>query len=464
MSKIFAVSAERQQRFAELAGDFNPLHTNELYARKTLFGKQVVHGIHQLLFLLERAADKIDAPFSIAQIKADFNNALGVNEPFTIDVSVTGNKGTAKLCTTGGTLCTSVSFDFEEKVAAQAVPDMSFAAAEPFVPAEYDVSGLTETVGCDKNLMKELFPALAEKSSEFPLGVLLASTRIVGMKYPGLQSIYNGLTLTFEKETGSVLRYDVKRHAALNVVTVTITGEGVTGRLKTMIRPESKEQTPLKDLKALRLDGCSDQRALIIGASRGIGLQCLRLLGLSGAETLFTFFKNKQEAENIQREFSENGLTTDFIQFDVTAPSREALEYIARFRPTHLYYFATPKISIGTGALSEDRFNGFAHTYIFALDNLIKETQDLKAVFAPSSVAIDELPKDMVEYAFAKAAMEVYARWIEKSRKLRFYTPRFSRIETDQTQSVLSVPAEKAENVLNRELSIFLNQNKDDEK
>ncbi|MBR1945384.1 MAG: SDR family NAD(P)-dependent oxidoreductase, partial [Alphaproteobacteria bacterium] len=242
------------------------------------------------------------------------------------------------------------------------------------------------------------------------------------------------------------------------------TGDGVTGRLKTMIRPESKVQTPLKDLKALRLDGCSGQRALIVGASRGIGLQCLRLLGLSGAETLFTFFRNKQEAENIQSEFSENGLTTDFIQFDVTSPSREALEYIARFRPTHLYYFATPKISIGTGALSEDRFNGFAHTYIFALDNLIKETQDLKAVFAPSSVAIDELPKDMVEYAFAKAAMEVYAHWMEKSRKLRFYTPRFPRIETDQTQSVLSVPAEKAENVLSRELSIFLNQKKDDEK
>jgi len=464
MSKPFSISAERQMLFAELAGDFNPLHTNELYARKTLFGKQVVHGIHQLLFLLEKAADKINAPFSVAQIKADFSNALGVNEPFAVDVSVTENKGTAKLCTTGGTLCSSVSFDFEPKTATQTVPDMSFAVAEPLVPTEYDVSAVTETVGYDKKLMRKLFPVLAEKSAEFPLGVLLASTRIVGMKYPGLRSIYNGLMLTFEKEAGSVLRYDVKRHAALNVVVVAITGEGVTGRLKTMIRPESKVQTPLKDLKALRLDGCSGQRALIVGASRGIGLQCLRLLGLSGAETLFTFFRNKQEAENIQSEFSENGLTTDFIQFDVTSPSREALEYIARFRPTHLYYFATPKISIGTGALSEDRFNGFAHTYIFALDNLIKETQDMKAVFAPSSVAIDELPKDMVEYAFAKAAMEVYAHWMEKSRKLRFYTPRFPRIETDQTQSVLSVPAEKAENVLSRELSIFLNQKKDDEK
>ena len=99
MSKPFSISAERQQQFAELAGDFNPLHTNELYARKTLFGKQVVHGIHQLLFLLERAADKIDAPFSIAQIKADFNNALGVNEPFTMSHTPSVSTTTFASCT-----------------------------------------------------------------------------------------------------------------------------------------------------------------------------------------------------------------------------------------------------------------------------------------------------------------------------------------------------------------------------
>ena len=459
MSGTFAISAERQRRFAGLAGDFNPLHTDELYARKTLFGKQVVHGIHQLMFLLERAAEKIDGPFFPVQIKADFNNALGVDEPFTVELAIAQSKGTATLRTTDGTVCTTASFDFETEGGTGNVPDASFPETRPAVPEEFDVSGVTETVGYDKRLMKDLFPALSEKGAEFPSGVLLASTRVVGMKYPGLQSIYNGLTLTFEKKAGSRLTYDVKRHAALNAVVVTITGDGVKGRLKTMIRPASKEQTPLKELASLRLEGCAGQRALIVGGSRGIGLQCLRLLGLSGAETLFTCFKNKSDAESVRNEFSGNGLKTDFIQFDVNAPSPEALERIFLFRPTHLYYFATPKISAGTGVLSEDRFNAFARTYIFALEALIKAggMNELKGVFAPSSVAIDELPKDMVEYAFAKAAMEVFARWVEKSRRLRFYAPRFPRIETDQTQNVLNVPAEKAENVLIRELSIFLN-------
>jgi 3-hydroxybutyryl-CoA dehydratase len=32
-------------RFAEITGDYNPLHMNEEYAKKTMFGKRVAHGI-----------------------------------------------------------------------------------------------------------------------------------------------------------------------------------------------------------------------------------------------------------------------------------------------------------------------------------------------------------------------------------------------------------------------------------
>jgi 3-hydroxybutyryl-CoA dehydratase len=32
-------------RFAEITGDFNPLHMNDEYAKKSMFGKRVAHGI-----------------------------------------------------------------------------------------------------------------------------------------------------------------------------------------------------------------------------------------------------------------------------------------------------------------------------------------------------------------------------------------------------------------------------------
>ncbi len=33
------------QKFAEVSGDFNPLHLDEEYARRTIFGSRIAHGI-----------------------------------------------------------------------------------------------------------------------------------------------------------------------------------------------------------------------------------------------------------------------------------------------------------------------------------------------------------------------------------------------------------------------------------
>ena len=47
MSREFSVSIneEMAEKFADLSGDFNPLHMDESYAKNTKFGKRVVHGM-----------------------------------------------------------------------------------------------------------------------------------------------------------------------------------------------------------------------------------------------------------------------------------------------------------------------------------------------------------------------------------------------------------------------------------
>ena len=42
-----------QEDFAILSGDYNPMHLDPLIARRTLFGKPVVHGVHVVLWVLD---------------------------------------------------------------------------------------------------------------------------------------------------------------------------------------------------------------------------------------------------------------------------------------------------------------------------------------------------------------------------------------------------------------------------
>jgi acyl dehydratase len=46
-------SPSDQARFAALSGDFNPIHVDEVAARRTVIGAPVVHGVHLLCWALE---------------------------------------------------------------------------------------------------------------------------------------------------------------------------------------------------------------------------------------------------------------------------------------------------------------------------------------------------------------------------------------------------------------------------
>lgn len=39
------INEELEESFAKISGDFNPLHTNDEYAKTTKFGKRVCHGM-----------------------------------------------------------------------------------------------------------------------------------------------------------------------------------------------------------------------------------------------------------------------------------------------------------------------------------------------------------------------------------------------------------------------------------
>ncbi|MBM3956917.1 MAG: MaoC family dehydratase [Gemmatimonadetes bacterium] len=50
------VTAERVEAYAEAAGDFNPIHMDEEFARTTQFGRRIGHGMLILAFVSEMMA------------------------------------------------------------------------------------------------------------------------------------------------------------------------------------------------------------------------------------------------------------------------------------------------------------------------------------------------------------------------------------------------------------------------
>lgn len=44
-TSIFTVTEKMIQQFAELSGDYNPVHMDEEFAKKTRFGKRIAHGM-----------------------------------------------------------------------------------------------------------------------------------------------------------------------------------------------------------------------------------------------------------------------------------------------------------------------------------------------------------------------------------------------------------------------------------
>lgn len=454
------VNIDNVINFAELSGDFNPLHVDCNYADNNIFGKQVVHGIYQVFLAIEIFAQSYNKSFFIKNIKVNFNNPLGVNENFFIDVIAADNDNVAILIRNEEqAVLTKMKIFFQEEKAHKkdAYKLINKFDKIPLNPNDFSIQDQMEPLVYDASSLKKIFPNVYKFMSELNTSVLLGSTRIIGMKYPGLNSIYCKLDLNFKQVDTDYLKYDVcKQNTSFDIVRINIKNKEISGYLQALIRPINHVQTSLKDLTSyVEPNMFQNQRALIVGASKGIGLQCLKLLSLGNADTLFTYYKS-DDFSQILDEFQQNGKKTDCILLDINNITEAAILKIKKFNPTHMYYFATPKIAGKSSILSEEKFNNFVHYYIFALDKLIRmlSETDLKNIFSPSSTFIDELPNGMVEYSLAKYASELYFKMLAKMG-YNVFCPRFPRVRTNQTTSLIDLSESNPEDILIKELSKF---------
>jgi len=438
-------SLDDQTAFAKLSSDFNPMHLDRSFARRTQVGAPVVHGIHNLAWAANAVLRVF--PIKVANIRARFLQPLYLDEQATIRIRNRTDRRIEFEVVAAGTAVASIKLSSEPGKSVIGAPLARSAPLQMSEPANLrfeELADQTGTVAIADGDIRLLFPALMDAIGLSGLTALLATSQIVGMACPGLHSLFGGLDINFDAENNqeTALAYAVRKtDPRFRSLQIDISGYGAVGRLDTFARPPPPSQAGMDEISA-RLTGnpFAGQRSLIVGGSRGLGEVTAKIVAAGGGHSIITYREGRHEAECVSADILSCGGRCEILPYDALAEANKQLQELGRV--DCVYYFATPKIFQRKSALYEPaRLRTFLNFYadgFFNLCNaLVPDGPAKLAVFYPSTVAIDQESDATTEYAMAKIAGETLAACLNQfMSNIAVVSRRLPRILTDQTATV----------------------------
>lgn len=447
-------SLEDQKHFASLSGDCNPMHLDELYARRTQAGAPVVHGIHLLLWALDSlAAAQPDLP-KIRRIRAEFGKFVYLGERVEATAVRKGSTGMRISISVGDSPRTKVAIDFGDVV--EASPEWVVDSLERVLatsgPIHRKFEDLHNNSGrvpfhLSRQDASASFPFVARWIGAQRVAALASTSYLVGMVSPGLHSIYSGVSVTVCEdpgpEAGLAFRV-VDSDSRFRSIEQEIAGGGLRGTVSGFARNPPIEQVAMQSL--VGVVGPSEfagSLALIVGGSRGLGELTAKLIAAGGGDVVITWKSGKEDAERVAREIRLCGGSCTALEYDSQKSASRQIASLSQ-APTHAYYFATPSIfRPQSDVFSSDRLNEFLSVYVDGFWQLARSLQALRpdvSLYYPSSVAVAERPVGMTEYAMAKVAGEVLCADLNVSlAPMKVFVTRLPRLLTDQTATVTPV-------------------------
>jgi acyl dehydratase/NAD(P)-dependent dehydrogenase (short-subunit alcohol dehydrogenase family) len=440
-----------QQAFARLSGDFNPVHQDPVAARRTVAGEPIVHGVHLLLRALEAHFESGRQPSPLA-ISARFEHPAPIGDAITVE----RHGRTSLALTLDGTLRL-----VDVTVEARAVPPVETVAGtvprarsrrSPRIRTLEDVADASGAVTLpNARSVRRAFPRAARVLGADAVAAFAAISRLVGMECPGRDSLLSSVSLRVTpNQRASELAWRVSRaDARFGLVRMEVSSGGVRGTVDAFVTPAPVLAPSFAAVAtAVTAGEFAGQRAVIVGGSRGLGAVTALIVAAGGGSPLVTFATGRSDAARLRRSAARLGRRIDVLQLDVLEDPVERLaQACARFRPTHLYYFATPRIF----CRRRDPFDGavfqrFARFYVSAFGDVcaaVRSAVPSLRVFYPSTTAIDLEPvRDLREYAAAKAAGEALCQSLSHTMPgVRILVRRLPRVTTDQTATILPVRA-----------------------
>jgi NAD(P)-dependent dehydrogenase (short-subunit alcohol dehydrogenase family) len=451
-------SLDDQIAFARLSSDWNPMHLDQAFARRTQVGAPVVHGIHNLAW----AANAVlhCHPLKIANIRARFLQPLYLDELASIRIRDRTDTQIEFEVVAANTVVALVRLSSKPgKFAAESAQLAPSAANRISQPANLPFEQLANQAGqvaIGEGDAETLFPVLANSIGLSAVRGLLATSQIVGMACPGLHSLFAGLDVSRdpEKEREDALAFAVgKVDARFRSLQIDVSGSGIVGRLDAFARPSPPSQPGMTRIRQ-RVAGSpfAGQKSLIVGGSRGLGEVTAKIVAAGGGYPVITYRESEHDAERVSAEILRAGGQCEILRYDALSSANEQIRKLGAL--DCCYYFATPKIFQRKSALYEpEKLRTFLSFYadgFFDLCTALAEgTAGKSVVFYPSTVAIDAPVGATTEYAMAKTAGEILAKYVNEFMSgIHVICRRLPRILTDQTATVGVASADNALDVM----------------
>jgi hypothetical protein len=428
-----------------------------LAARRTQAGAPVVHGIHSLLWLLNEIAKNDPELPKIAKIKCTFTSMIYVGDTVAARIGRRDEKAIRGEVVVNGAVAVEATMTFGTEIDKDA-QEASGPTLRPREPIDLELGAMAAKEGfvefaSPPGEVASLFPALSAVIGADRVAAVVCSTCLVGMVLPGLHSIYRGITFACvnDRSPANSIGFRVTFVSeGARFVRMDVAGGGISGQVDSMVRhPPIKQPTVTRISEHVSPGEFSHINALVIGGSRGLGELAAKIISAGGGRVTVTYSVGSDDAERVAREIRDWGGTASTLKLDVLGDIDAQLGDHA---PSHIYYFATPPIFRGKHAgFSAEKFDKFIRFYVTAFSELIEAASERRpdnaTLFYPSSVAVENRPPDMTEYAMAKAAGEILCKDLE-TQSTRIIVERLPRLATDQTAALIAVKTENALDIL----------------
>ena len=437
-----------QKWFAQLSGDWNPLHVDAVAARRTQAGEPAVHGVHGMLWALDQLCRHMDCG-PIARIDVQFDQFILLNRQVAVTLISQDSETLVLHVSSDGIIATIITLTLGplHSTATDELGDGTVILGPErqdihvYSPIQLnDLSGsIAHAQATDE--YGQAFPHLAAKIEAPRIASLATVTRLVGMVSPGLHSIFLGLTidLTALENPRDGIRFAVTQvNRRFRHITMSVSGDGLAGTVACLVRQPPVQQATLSELQGwVAPDAFAGSTALIVGGSRGLGELTAKLIAAGGGETILTYAMGQDDAARIADEINQAGGKSNILHLDVRQDIAGQLAHLAQ-RPTHCYYFASPRIGRQKSSLfSGELLADFLAVYVDAFYQLctaLSSKEHPVQVLYPSTVFVDKRPRNMTEYAMAKSAGEVLCDDISAYVPgIQIFKPRLPRVPTDQT-------------------------------